>query len=1121
MHCPNCQFENARDARFCEDCGAELERGCPACGVTVRPAQKFCRACGHNLETAKVTPGKPTTSNINPTSYIPKHLADRILSSRNSLEGERKQVTVLFADIVDSTKLIEHIDPEEALQILEPALDAMITAVHRYEGTITRVVGDGVMALFGAPLAQEDHAVRGCYAALDMQKATQQVAQNLELSHGVPMRIRVGLNSGEVVVKAIGNDLRVEYDAVGVTAALAARTEALAAPGTVALTAKTLALAEGFVRVKALGRMPMKGVSEPVEVFELTGPGRARMRLHAAVTRGLTRFVGRDAEMGALNRGLDHARDGHGQVVGFVGEPGVGKSRVVREFTHSDRTQGWLVLESGSVSYGKATAYLPLIDLFKVYFEIETEDDEQGIRAKVSGKLRALDEALMPTLPAFLELLNVEPDNPEWQALEPRQRGQRTIEAAKRLVLRESHVQPVCLVFEDLHWIDLETQAFLDSLLEGIPTVRVFLLVNYRPEYRHGWARKSYYTQLRIDPLPPESAEDLLAALLGNRAEFVPVKRLLIDQTEGNPLFLEESVRTLVETEVLVGERGAYRLAKVLSAIQVPATVQALLAARIDRLATDDKHLLQCASVIGKDVPFSLLQAIAELPEEQLHLGLSRLQGAELLYETRLFPQLEYTFKHALTHEVAYEGLLHERQRQLHARIVNAIEALAGDRRAEQVEQLAHHALRGEVWEKAVDYLRQAGAKAVSRSANREAVGYFAQALVALQHLPETRDTLEQAVDIRLDLRVALIPLGEVSRIFNNLSEAEPLVTALDDQARMGRLAAYLSNHYYLAGTPERAIEFGRRSLAIATATQDFALQLEMHFRLGQTYYAQGKFQRAIDVLEEGVGMLTGDRIRERSGLPALPSVICRTWLAHCFAEQGKFTKGMAVAEEGVRIAEEGDHPLSMVFAYWGIGHLHLRKIELEQATAMFARGVELCKLWTVRVWFPRLASSLGAALALSGRHAEALPLLEQAVEESDKMKVAVDQSRFRGRLGEAHLLQGRIDEAVKHAQLALELSVSHGERAHEAWAERLFGEIYSRPGHLDVDRAHDHYQRALALAHNLEMRPLVARCHLGLAKLYRQTGAGTHQKAAAHFDTATALCRELGMRLPLEPTGT
>jgi predicted ATPase len=495
------------------------------------------------------------------------------------------------------------------------------------------------MALFGAPIAHEDYAARACYAALATQNAMQPYADEVRRAHGIEMRIRVGLNSGEVVVRTIGNDLHMDYSAVGPTVHLAARMEQMATPGSTRFTSTTLRLVEGMVQVNALGPIPIKGMTEPVEVYELTGASTIRRRLQAAVARGLTKFVGRNTEMEALNQARERAEAGHGQVVAAVGEAGVGKSRLVYEFVHSHRAQGWLVLESASVSYGKATPYFPVVDVLKRYVHVEDDDDVRTIRAKVTGQILTLDESLQETIPPLLSLLDALPEDSPFLQLDPPQRRQRTLDGLKRILLRETQVQPLLLVFEDLHWIDSETQALLDLLIESLPTARLLLLVNYRPEYQHTWGNKTYYTQLRLDPLPPESADAFLEALLGDDPSLAPLKQLLIERTEGNPFFLEESVRTLIETEVLVGEQGAYRVAQELPTIQASATVQAILAARIDRLPQEEKRLLQTAAVIGNEVPLSLLQAIAEQSEEALYHDLTHLQAAEFLYETRLFPE--------------------------------------------------------------------------------------------------------------------------------------------------------------------------------------------------------------------------------------------------------------------------------------------------------------------------------------------------------------------------------------------------------------------------------------------------------------------------------------------------
>jgi class 3 adenylate cyclase/tetratricopeptide (TPR) repeat protein len=753
--------------------------------------------------------GRARQPDTAPLAYTPPHLTDKILAARHTLEGERKQVTVFFADLKDSTRLIEGLDPEAAQQLLDPALQLMMDAVHRFEGTVNQVLGDGIMALFGAPIAHEDHALRACYAALALQNAIRTYAEDVRRTHGMLLQLRVGLNAGEVVVRAVGNDLHTDYSAVGQHTVLAARMEQLAEPGSILVTSAVLRLVEGLVRVNTLGPLPVKGFTEPVEGFELLGATDLRRRLQAAAQRGLTRFVGRESELAALTQALERVGAGRGQVVALVGEAGVGKSRLVYECVHSHRTQGWRVLEAASVSYGKASPYFPVLDLLKRYAQVDDHDDARTIRAKLTGQVLTLDETLQDTLPALLALLEALPENSPFAQLDPPQRRQRSLDALKRVLVRESQAQPLVLVFEDLHWIDTETQALLDRLVEGLPTAHLLLLVNYRPEYQHGWGSKTYYTQLRLDPLPPAGAAEVLQVLLGDDPSLAALKPLLIARTEGNPFFLEESVRMLVETGGLVGEPGACRLAQALPTMQVPATVQAVLAARLDRLPPEEKRLLQTAAVIGTEVPFALLQAITELPEVALHRGLAHLQAAEFLYEARLFPEREYTFKHALTHEVASGSLLQERRRVLHGRIVEALEALAGERAAEQVERLAHHALRGEVWGKAVTYCRQAGAMAYDRAAFREAVPSFEQALQALAHLSDHRDTRVLALEVRLAMDRPLSALGEHGRRLALLGEAEGLARALDDRARLVWVLARMTNVLWQMGDHDSAMAAG------------------------------------------------------------------------------------------------------------------------------------------------------------------------------------------------------------------------------------------------------------------------------------------------------------------------
>jgi tetratricopeptide (TPR) repeat protein len=733
----------------------------------------------------------------------------------------------------------------------------------------------------------------------------------------------------------------------------------------------------------------------------------------------------------------------------------------------------------------------------------------------VTGKIVSLDRALEPGLPAFLALLDVAVGDPQWEALDPPQRRQRTLEALKRLLLRESQVQPLGLALEDLHWIDSETQALLDSLVDSLPMARLLLLVNYRPEYQHGWGGRSYYTQLRIDPLPPESADALLQGLLGPDPGLEPLKQLLITRTQGNPFFLEESIRTLVETHVLEGDRGAYRLLKAPTTVQVPATVQAVLAARIDRLPLEEKRLLQAAAVIGEEVPFSLLQAIADRPDDELHQGLAHLQAAEFLYEARLFPELEYTFKHALTYQVAYENLIQDRRRALHARIVEALEALHAGRLTEQVERLAYHAVRGELWEKAVTYLHQAGSRAFARSAHREAVSCHEQALAALTHLPKTPRTLEEAVDLRLGLRNSLFPLGEVEAGLRHLREAEPVAQALDDQRRLGLIAAYMSEHARLTGHSADAVASARKVEAIAGTLGDLPLTVAANYYLGTAHFAAGDYRRAGEFFEKTIAPLEGDPGRERFGMAGFPVVMGRVFWAWALAERGEFEDGMDRGHKAVQLAETLNHPYSLAFACRGLGHVYGLKGDVRHAIPSLERGVALCREWNLHFLTPTLMEMLGYVYALSGRLPEGLELLQQALASGESTGLTMFSTPAIAHLGEARLLAGEPEAALGLAERALATAREHGQRGQEAWALRLLGEIACARETPNVETAEGRYREAMALADELGMRPLIAHCHLGLGKLSR--GAGRRESAQEHLSAATTMYRDLDMRFWLE----
>jgi class 3 adenylate cyclase/tetratricopeptide (TPR) repeat protein len=1090
MRCPRCQQENPAQAKFCLGCGARLALTCSSCGTELPGGARFCVQCGQPV-------GAPLAPQGAPASYTPKHLAEKILTSKSVLEGERKYVTVLFADMKGSMELLADRDPEDARKILDPVLERMMEGIHHYEGTVNQVMGDGVMALFGAPIAHEDHAVRACYAALRMQETIRRYSEEVRRTAGVPVSIRVGLNSGEVVVRSIGNDLRTDYTAVGQTTHLAARMEQAAFPGSILISAGTLRLAEGYVDAKPLGRIPVKGLPEPVEMYEVTGAGPARSRIQAAAARGLTRFVGRGEEFGQLRRALRLAEEGHGQVVATVGEAGVGKSRLFLEFARHHSGQGWLCLGGSSVSYGKATSYLPVIDLLKGYFKIQDRDDHREIREKLIGKLLALDRSLEPLVPAFLVLLNVPVDDPEWAALDPGQRRQRTLDAVKRLLLRESQVQPLILIFEDLHWIDGETQAVIDGLVESLPTARVLLLVNYRPEYEHGWGSKTYYAQLRLDALPLESASELLEALLGSDPGLASLKRLLAARAGGNPFFLEESVRGLVETGTLAGERGAHRLTRAVETILVPATVQASLAARIDRLHAEEKQLLQAASAIGKDVPFTILQATADMPDEALRRGLARLQAAEFLYEGQLFPDLEHTFKHALTHEVAYGSLLQDRRRELHARIAAAIERLYADRLAEHTEQLAYHAVRGGLKEKAVQYLREAGAKAVERSAYREAIDLLERALTILDGLPETDHTLAEALSVRMALGPALMATrtyvaAEVEECYLRALE---LCDRLEDTSRRFPVLWGLWYMNHGRGEYQRAFELAQHAFSFAQGGADPTYQLEAHHSMWATLLAMGRSTSAAEHCQRGLALY--DR-RERRPWWLYgthdPGVCCRHMLSAASWLLGRPDGAVLWLREGLSLAGELRHPFTTVIALHNAAWVYYHRGDAEMATETSNAAVALGHDQGISLWPERVAVILARLLVEQGRIAEGLARAEEAIRQVTALGSTGWQDDFcRALLAGGYGIAGQPEKGLR---LIEPLAARGSTGFYQPEIHRIRGELLLARSTSATADAEACFRQAIELAGARQEKSLELRAAMSLSRLLRRQGIGEEARS-------------------------
>ena len=1085
MRCTKCGTESTTSRKFCAACGSPLSSRCPKCGAENAPSSAFCEDCGTALagHAASAATSSPQAESTAPDVRVTPEQPD----ASTVIDGERKTVTALFADIKGSMELIEDLDPEEARGLVDPALKLMVDAVHRYEGYVAQSTGDGVFALFGAPVAHEDHPQRALHAARRMQEDLKRYADELRERGQPPLLVRVGVNSGEVVVRSIQtSDEHTEYTPIGHSISLAARLQTLAAPGSVVIGESVQRFVEGYFQLKALGASRIKGVSQPVEVFEVTGLGPLRTHFQLAARRGLTKFVGREREMEALKHAAAQAKSGHGQIVAAMAEPGVGKSRLFYEFKATSQS-GWMVLETLSVSHGKASAYLPVIDLLRNYFRIATEDDERTRREKVTGRVVALDRSLEDTLPYLFSLLGIVEDDDPLAQMDGQIKKRRTLEAIKRIVLRESLNQPLMVIFEDLHWIDEETQALLNLLADSIGTAKILLLVNYRPEYSHQWNSKTYYTQLRLDPLGKEGAEEMLSALLGDGKDLIPLKRLVVDRTEGTPFFMEEIVQALFEDGVLQ-RNGAVKLARSMNAVKVPATVQAVLASRIDRLPAEEKELLQTLAVLGREFPLGLVRRVTRKPEHELERMLSRLQAGEFIYEQPATGDVEYTFKHALTQEVAYNALLVERRKLLHERAGMALESMFAGQLEDHLDELAHHYSRCDNVAKAVEYLARAGQQALQRSAYADAISSLSAAMNLLQRLPDTRERPGRELFIQLALGPALIAVKgyaapEAERAY---TRARELCERLGDPPELFAVLLGLWFTYLLGGELRKAYELAEELLRRAQSAHDPALLTYAQIARGTTSYWMGEFLQTRANLENAITLYDPERHRPlifRYGGPDT-GVRCLSYTALTLWHLGYPDQALKRGNEALALAQALSHPFSMAFAQSFVGVLHQYRREARAAQENAEGAIALSVEHGLSDYLAFATSLRGWAMAEEGCHREGIAQLQESLKASRATGAEVTRSHFLCLLAEACMETSRLADGLGALTEALAIADEHEIRFYEAETHRLKGELLLRQDDSNAAETQSCFQRAIDIARKQSAKSLELRATTSLARL-------------------------------------
>jgi class 3 adenylate cyclase/tetratricopeptide (TPR) repeat protein len=905
--------------KFCGQCAAPLASVCPLCGATNPPENKFCGQCAAPLE----KPAQPRFAA--PESYTPKHLAERILISRSALEGERKQVTVLFVDVSGFTSLSERLDPEDVHRLMTRAFELMLAEVHRYEGTVNQFLGDGIMALFGAPIAHEDHARRAVHAALGICAAVEGYRAELQRSQGMDFHVRQGLNTGLVVVGSIGSDLRMDYTAVGDTTNVAARLQQAADRGRVLVSEATYRLVEGYFHTRPLGHMALKGKAEPVRAWEVVSARAARTRLDVEAERGLTPYVGRARELRLLQECFERTRSGQGQVAFVVGEPGIGKSRLLYEFRRWLGDQAtWL--EGRCISFGRSIALHPVIDMMKRNFRIEEDDDAATIAAKVEQGVLLLGEDLRPLVPYMRYLLSVDPGDPAVLAMDPQQRRAEIFDGLRQLLVRAAEVRPQVMVIEDLHWIDEASERSLLYSADSIPGCRVLQILTYRPGYTHPFGERTYHTRIALTTLSSEDSVRMAQALLAAQSLPDELKSLIVSKAEGNPFFVEEVVKSLQELGAIRRDGERYVLARPLEEIIVPDVIQDVIMARIDRLEEAPKKTLQLASVIGREFTRRLLDRIADI-RGQTEGFLRELKAIELIYEKTLFPELAYMFKHALTHEVAYNSLLVQRRRGLHRLIGLAIEELYADRLSEHYEVLAHHFSRAEDSGKALDYLLKSAEKAAKAFASREALALYEQARGIAEGLGDAMDvrTLIAIHEARASI---FFVTSDFEQAYAEGERIVALARQVGDRVKEGAALAGMGFAALYSHQFERALADSARAVAVGTETGAQPVVLSAVFTTGFVHTVTGRLEEAKAEFDRVLttSRSIGDRNNELWALCL--SAFQRNW-------QADYPEALRLMSESLLLAREDNLLFPLLNNLWGRSMVLIGKGDYDDALLM------------------------------------------------------------------------------------------------------------------------------------------------------------------------------------------
>jgi len=1090
MKCPQCQSNNREGVNFCEECGASVTIVCTNCKSRIPIDKKFCGECGQKLqkdETARAIDFEK------PHSYTPKFMADKILTTRSSLEGERKLVTVFFSDVAGFTTLSEQLDPESVHQIMDGCFKILMAEIHKYEGTINQFTGDGVMALFGAPLSHEDHAQRACLAAVAIQKSLQHYAEKVQNEFNLDFKMRIGINSGPVVVGAIGDDLRMDYTAVGNTTNLAARMESKARPGGILLSENTYRLVNQYFTCKPLGTVPIKGKREPQAIYEITGISRVKSRLDASESKGLTAFIGRKDEMDSLIGRYQRVAGGKGQVVGIVGEPGVGKSRFVFEMHHRiDDHNQWL--ESRCVQYGSNIPFFPIRELARAYFNISDGAPEEEISELLESGVADLDKDLVPFLPAIRELFSLPVKDAEWERLDPKEKRIKMFEAMRNVFVRLGQERPLVLVLDDLQWIDKTSEEFISYFVEWLANTRILLLLVYRHEFSHAWGSKSFYSQIAIDQLSEEESRQLLRLILTDGEIAPEVENLILGRTSGNPLFIEELAHTLLENNTIIKKENQYQPGRQLSRVDVPDTIQGIVAGRMDRLDDGIKRTMQMAAVIGRLFAFDILQAITG-SNDQLKSNLLILQGLEFIYEKNLFPELEYIFKNAVTREVAYNSLLLNRREQLHADIGAAFEQRFNSRLEEYYEVIAYHYQQSHNYERAFNYLKLSGEKAMRNNSAFEAYTFYKASLESLNQFSGSEKKKNSQVEIIHAMMSSMIVLGFPEGCLEILESGIDVASELDDRKSLIRFYSNAGTYHSTKGNHDQGTEYIQKAYAEAHAIGDLTAMAQTTPDLCLLKMSEGHYDEAIGVASQFIKTIRkAGRELDNFGGPAVVLPATLSISGYALSNLGRFEEAQHKLQEGLEIAAQTDNIFTKVICNSYLArslNLQGRWQEAKDCYLVALDHLKKATLPSIEAW---VKSGLGVAEAYLGDPTYGEKLVKEARSGLKAANTEWQRAIIFYCQGLCAYEAGQMKKAHALMDNALRLAIKENEIDIQGRALMWKGRIAAQLPNLSSQETESNITEGLALFTDLEIKPDVA---MGLLFLGEHHAAISEPKQA------------------------